>query len=471
MFLLSFFFFLFLLLLLFLFICSCSIMDYFSYKKGELWCEGLLVAALAREYSTPLYIYSARTIREHYRRLRDAFSSVSVLVCYSVKANSNLAILDLLCTEGAGFDVVSGGELFRALRVGADPRKIVFAGVGKTDAEIAMALDTGILMFNVESEAELDNLEQIAKKKKIVAPVALRINPDVDPQTHKYITTGKHENKFGIDLLTAARIVETWRKRKAARLVGLHVHIGSQLVSVEPYVAALTKVADFAEFCRRFMSSLEWVDIGGGFGIFYRECEALPVKKFADAVLPIVDRIGCRLVLEPGRFIVGNAGILATRVLYTKSSGDRVFVICDSGMNDLIRPSLYNAFHRIWPAKCAGRLPEASNGDTEAAGACGVDTEGHTNTRSFVVPDDAIVADVVGPICESSDFFAKERCLPAVSRGDLLAVFTAGAYGYSMASNYNSRPRPAEVLVDGGSHRLVSRRETYEDLVQCETQA
>ncbi len=491
-------------------------MDYFAYKKGQLWCEDTRVAALAREYGTPLYIYSGRTIREHYRRLREAFSAVcgspgagttpsrEVLVCYSVKANPNLAILDLLRAEGAGFDVVSGGELFRALRVGADPKKIVFAGVGKTDAEIAMGLDAGILMFNVESEAELDNVERIAKKKRTIARVALRINPDVDPKTHRYIATGRHENKFGIDLATARRIVEHWRRRRAVQLVGLHVHIGSQLLSVEPYVAALAKVADFSDFCRKYTGTLEWVDMGGGFGVFYREHEALPAKEFADAVLPIVDRIGKKLILEPGRFIVGNAGILVTEVLYTKNSGDRVFVICDSGMNDLIRPALYGAFHRIWPVRyrsrpgvrafagCYGEEVTASShkireeSSAEEVGVvenptCPPFSKGGSAVSPLSQkwgggdffpprerPSSKTVADVVGPVCESGDFFAKERRLPVVSRGDLLAVFTAGAYGYSMASNYNSRPRPAEVLADGKRHRLVSQRETYEDLVRRE---
>ncbi|MDQ7778769.1 MAG: diaminopimelate decarboxylase, partial [Planctomycetota bacterium] len=357
-------------------------MDYFEYRKGELWCEGVRVARLAREYGTPLYVYSARTITEHFRRIREAFTrpaprpgpASEPFICYSVKANSNLAVLKLLRQEGAGFDVVSGGELHRVLKIGADPKRIVFAGVGKTDAEIAAGLDAGILMFNVESEAELDNIDRIARKRKMTAPVALRLNPDVDPKTHKYITTGKHENKFGIDLVTAGRIVEGWTCRRNVRLVGLHVHVGSQLLSVKPYVAAMKKVAGFVRRHEKALGlspscgapgrstgrgaggatggiAIDWINIGGGFGVFYREREALPAKEFADAVLPLAAKIAPRIVLEPGRFIVGNAGILVTKVLYTKDSGDKVFVVCDSGMNDLIRPSLYGAFHRVWPLR------------------------------------------------------------------------------------------------------------------------
>lgn len=429
-------------------------MDYFRYYRGELRTEEVPVREIADQYGTPAYIYSARTIVEHYRKLRDAFAGPlppdrAPVLCYSVKANSNLSILKLMRDEGSGFDVVSGGELYRALKVGADPKKIVFAGVGKTDDEIAYALESGILLFNVESEEELANIDRIAGRAGKKAPVALRVNPDVDPQTHTYIATGKKETKFGVDLIRARRILSRGRDFKNVRLNGLHVHIGSQITKVDPYVETLQRISAFLPECEKMGCPIEWLDIGGGFGIWYKDKLARPAFEIAAAILPILQKTGCRFILEPGRFIVGNAGVLVTRVLYVKESGEKKFVICDAGMNDLIRPTLYSAYHRIWPVKTdmahSGEVPDEDHWDGPLA-----------------------VTDVVGPICESGDFFAKERKLPALARGDLVCVFSAGAYGYAMASNYNSHPRPCEIMVAGGEAKVVTGRESIEDLLRNE---
>ena len=429
-------------------------MDYFNYLRGDLVCEDVPVQKIAEEHGTPTYIYSARTILEHYRKLRDAFAGAgdlghAPLICYSVKANSNLSILKLMKDEGSGFDVVSGGELFRALKVGADPKKCVFAGVGKTDEEIDYALEKGILLFNVESEEELANIDRLAGKRGVKAPVALRVNPDVDPQTHTYMSTGKKETKFGVDLVRAKKILAGARELKNTALNGLHVHIGSQITKVEPYVETMQRIAAFLPECGKIGAKIEWLDIGGGFGIWYKDKLAKPAKEIAAAILPMLQKTGCKVLLEPGRFIVGNAGVLVTRVVYIKESGDKKFVICDAGMNDLIRPTLYSAYHRIWPVR------------TDA---------GHSGE----VPDEeqwsgpSIVADIVGPICESGDFFAKERKMPPLKRGDLVCVFSAGAYGYAMASNYNSHPRPCEVMVAGKDARVITERESMDHLLRNE---
>ncbi len=424
-------------------------MDYFRYRQGRLFCEEVSVADLAATHGTPLYVYSARTAAEHYRKVRDAFSRVPTLVCYSIKANSNLSICNLLRKEGAGFDVVSEGELHRVLAVGADPKTCVFAGVGKREDEVRFALSKGILLFNVESADELRLVDRVAREMGTVAPVAFRLNPDVDPQTHKYITTGKRENKFGIDLALAASLARAMREWKGVRLVGLHIHIGSQILKVEPYVKSVMKVVDFLGTCREMGHRIDLLNIGGGFGIFYKEKTARPVSEFADAITPTVARSGCRLLLEPGRFVVGNAGILLTTVQFVKESGDLRFIICDAGMNDLIRPSLYGAYHRIWPAA------------TDAS------YEGEPPDEDLWTGE-TISTEVVGPICESGDFFAHERKLPRIHPGEFVAVFSAGAYGYTMASNYNSHRRPAEVLVSGKDAALVTQRETYEDLMRNE---
>ncbi len=429
-------------------------MDYFNYLRGDLVCEDVSVAKIAEEHGTPTYIYSARTILEHYRKLRDAFAGAGdvanpPLICYSVKANSNLSILKLMKDEGSGFDVVSGGELHSALKVGADPKKIVFAGVGKADEEITYALEKGILLFNVESEEELANIDRIAGTLGKKAPVALRVNPDVDPQTHTYIATGKKETKFGVDLTRAKKILASAHELKNVAVNGLHVHIGSQITKVEPYVETMKRIAAFLPECEQVGAKIEWLDIGGGFGIWYKDKLARPAKEIAQAILPMLQKTGCKVLLEPGRFIVGNAGVLITRVLYVKESGEKKFVICDAGMNDLIRPTLYSAYHRIWPVRTdpghSGEVPD----------------EDHWAGPS-------IVADIVGPICESGDFFAKERRIPPLKRGDLVCVFSAGAYGYAMASNYNSHPRPCEVMVGGKEAKVVTERESMDHLLRNE---
>ncbi|MHC4598939.1 MAG: diaminopimelate decarboxylase [Planctomycetota bacterium] len=418
-------------------------MDRFDHRDDRLFCEAVPVADLAERFDTPLYVYSAGTVRDHFRRILDAFADVSPLVCYSVKANSNLAILKILHDEGAGFDIVSGGELFRVQAVGGDPARIVFAGVGKTDEEIAEGVDFGLLAFNVESEEELLRIEAAGRARDRAVAVAIRLNPDVDPHTHRYITTGKRENKFGLDLERARATAEVASGLDHVKLAGVHMHIGSQILEVRPYGASLEKVLAFADELKSRGHPVETVNVGGGFGITYDEQEALPPAVFAETIVPLVAASDYRLILEPGRFIVGNAGILLTRVVTAKRSGGKRFAIVDAGMNDLVRPSLYSAFHRIWPV--AGPAPDGVGEDRLA------DT------------------DVVGPICESSDFLGKGRLLPPLKSGDLLAVFSAGAYGFTMASNYNSRPRPAEVLVDGDEARLVRQRETREDLVRGES--
>jgi diaminopimelate decarboxylase len=431
-------------------------MDYFNYLRGELRVEDVPVQEIAEKHGTPVYIYSARTILEHFRKLRDAFAGAGAgdggqapLICYSVKANSNLSILKLMKDEGSGFDVVSGGELYRALKVGADPKKIVFAGVGKNDEEITYALEKGILLFNVESEEELANIDRIAGKAGKKAPVALRVNPDVDPQTHTYISTGKKETKFGVDLIRARRILQSAQELKNINLCGLHVHIGSQITKVDPYVETMQRIQSFLPEVAKIGTKIEFLDIGGGFGIWYKDKLARPAKEIAAAILPTLQKMGCRVLLEPGRFIVGNAGVLVTRVLYVKESGDKKFVICDAGMNDLIRPTLYSAYHRIWPVRTdAGHSGEAP------------DEEAWSGPSA--------VTDIVGPICESGDFFAKDRKLPLLKRGDLVCVFSAGAYGYAMASNYNSHPRPCEVMVAGKKAEVVTARESMDDLLRNE---
>jgi len=420
-------------------------MDFFHSKGGSLLCEEVPLRDVARGAGTPCFVYSRRTLELHYDRLVRAFEGVDVLPCFSVKANSNLAVLDVLRRRGAGFDVVSGGELRRALQVGADPRKIVFAGVGKTAEEMAAGLDAGILAFNVESEGELDLLERVAKARRRRADVALRVNPDVDAKTHTYISTGKRESKFGIDLEAAAGLAASLPRRKRVRMTGVHAHIGSQITEVGPHAEAVKKAIRFAADARAMGNPVETLNMGGGFGVYYRGGEARPAQEFGEVIVPLVKEAGLRLLLEPGRFIVGNAGVLLARVLYVKESGDRRFVVVDAAMNDLLRPALYGAHHRVWPVRAP--FPESEAGARES---------------------ETVLCDVVGPICETADFLAKERRLPPVEPGDLLCVFTAGAYGRVMSSNYNSRPRAAEVMVDGGRWQVVGERETFADLVRGE---
>lgn len=418
----------------------------FEYRSGVLHCEDVSVADLAERFGTPLFIYSETAILEKIRALRDAFAELDPLVCYSVKANSNLGVLKALAAAGSGFDVVSWGEFARVLAVGGAPERTVFAGVGKTDDEIAAALKAGVLMFNVESEAELDAIDAVARGLGLRAPVALRVNPDVDPRTHRYITTGNKESKFGMDVERARALAERARSMPGVDMIGVHAHIGSQITRVEPYAAAAAKCRDFIAALQAMGHPVRWFNMGGGFGISYKADEGRDVAEFARAVVPVVKETGCRLVMEPGRVVVGNAGILVGKVVYTKRSGDKLFLIQDAAMNDLIRPSLYQAFHKIWPVRAEGFPP-----DFLAESLPGAEP-----------------ADVVGPVCESGDFFAQDRPLPPVQRGDLLATFSAGAYAMVMASNYNTRPRAAEILVRGDRAKLVRRRETLEDLLAPE---
>jgi len=414
----------------------------FEYKRGGLLCERVPAEKIAGKVGTPAYVYSRDAILARFRDLKQAFSSAKPLICFSIKANSNLSIIRLLAKAGSGFDVVSGGELYRALEAGAKANRIVFAGVGKTDEEIADALKAGILMFNVESEAELERIDAIAKRMKKTAAVALRVNPDVDPKTHRYMSTGKKETKFGIDLARAKRTVDALAQFPHVKLAGMHMHIGSQITDMAPHAKALRKVVRFVTECKKKGHPIAHINMGGGFGIQYDREPKRTARDFAKKILPVIKGTGCRLLMEPGRFIVGNSGILLTRVVYTKQAGDgRTFVICDAAMNDLIRPTLYEAYHQIWPIN--GPAPKATS-------------------------DGMVVADIVGPVCETGDFFAKDRKIPAVDKDDVLAIFSAGAYGMTMSSNYNSRRRPCEVLVSGSKFQVIRRRDAYADLVANE---
>jgi diaminopimelate decarboxylase len=425
-------------------------MDFFNYRNGELYCEQTPVEKIAREVGTPAFVYSKATLLHHYRQIAQAFSPVNATVCYSIKSCGNINLCKVLADEGCGFDVTSGGELFRALAAGGDPKKIIYAGVGKTDDEIREAIRVGIAAFNLESEEEIENVDRLAGEmgKSIVG--AIRINPDVDPKTHKYTTTGKKETKFGVDIERAERVFEHYRTLKHLRLAGVHIHIGSPVYEIQPYIDAVAKTTALIDRLAEWGHKIEWLDLGGGFAVNYeRPDQALPITEHAKALLPLIANKPYNIALEPGRYIAGNAGIMLTRVLYRKTGGEKQFVIVDAGMNDLIRPMLYESYHFIWPTK-----PDAANVPTN-------------RSRSYD-PANGEVVDVVGPICESGDFLAKRRPLPRTKRGDLLAVFTAGAYGFAMSSNYNNRPRAPEVLVDGDTFKVIRRRETYEDLVAGE---
>ncbi len=421
-------------------------MSTFTYRDRSLYCEETPVASLADQFGTPLYVYSSRSFQDGLTTLQTEFRALDPLVCYSVKANSNLGVLQLMAQNGSGFDVVSGGELRRVLKAGGRPNEIVFAGVGKTDDEIAEGLRAGVLMFNVESEAELQAIDQVASAVGRTAPIALRVNPDVDPKTHRYITTGKKESKFGMDIERALRASETVLNLQEVSMIGLHMHIGSQITTAAPYADAAKRAAELIGQLRAMGHQVQWCNMGGGFGIDYRDGEALPVAAFAEVVVPTLRGTGCRIALEPGRSIAGNSGILVSRVIYTKESGEKRFIIQDAAMNDLIRPALYEGYHQIWPLEVPSGFPIPPQAVDEH------------NT-------DTVPQDVVGPICESGDILALDRLLPPLQRGDLLATFSAGAYGMVMASNYNTRPRAAEVLVEGSEVRLIRRRETFEDLI------
>jgi diaminopimelate decarboxylase len=426
-------------------------MDHFVYRDRNLHCEDVPVSALAQKYGTPLYVYSKATLLHHLKQIQTAFAEVDPLICYSIKTNANLHLARLMVEHGAGCDVTSGGELYRALKAGCPPEKIVFAGVGKTDVEIRTALENGVLLFNVESEGELLAVADVAKSAGKIAQVALRVNPDLPPKTHQKTDTSVKGVKFGLDIDTVLEFAQNVADHPHVKVVGLHMHLGSPILSAEPYRQGIEKGLILIDKLRGQGHRIVYLNMGGGFGIHYRKQEALPASAFAAVIVPGVKQAECKLILEPGRFIVGNAGVLVSRVIYTKDSGGKHFVIQDAAMNDLIRPTLYDSFHRLWPVRPAANVP-APPQDYEA------DIPG---TRK---------CDVVGPVCESGDFLAKQRALPPLSRGDLLATFSAGAYGMAMSSNYNGRPRAAEVLVDGGSHRLIRRRETYEDLVRQEVE-
>jgi len=414
-------------------------MNAFRYHRGELFCEGVAVRRLAEEFGTPLYVYSQGHVVGQYQDLDRAFAGVDHLICCSVKANGNLALLRAVAKAGAGFDVVSGGELYRVLRADGDPARCVFAGVGKTRDEIEYALKLGIYSFNVESEPELRMLAAAARRMGRRAPIAIRVNPGVDPETHRYISTGKHESKFGISVDRALRVYRAAAQLDGIEIRGVQMHIGSQITKTAPFVLAIRKIVPLLERVREMAPrTLEFFDVGGGLGIRYRNEQPPSAAEFARAALPPLRRTGLRILLEPGRFLFGNGGVLVTRVLYVKQTPVKRFVIIDAAMNDLIRPALYESYHEIVPvtAKSARRK---------------------------------MTVDVVGPVCESGDFFARDRRVAAVGEGEWLAVMSAGAYGMAMASNYNARPRPAEVLVNGRRYELVRRRESVKDLVAGET--
>jgi diaminopimelate decarboxylase len=426
--------------------------DHFAYRDGELFCEDVSATDVAGAAGTPCYVYSRATLRDHYRRLAEAFAPLEPLICYSIKSCANLSVCRTLADCGAGMDLVSGGELHRARLAGVDPGRCVYAGVGKTDAEIRSALVAGVGWLNVESEGEFENVSSIAADVGAPCRVALRVNPDVDPDTHRYTTTGKKETKFGVDLQRARRFFDVYGHDERCRLSGIHLHLGSPIYSAEPYVEGTAKVLALIDGLEAGGHPIEMLDIGGGFGADYETEQTPPATAYADRIVPLLaDRVarGLKIVIEPGRTITANAAVLLVRVLYVKTSGRKTFVICDGGMNTLIRPSHYSAFHFIWPCRVEGGLVPPRRAKQ-------VDLPG------------LVDVDVVGPICESGDFLAEDRALPPVQRGDLLAVFSTGAYGMVMASRYNSMPLPAEVMVDGGVVTLVRRRESYDDLTAHE---
>ncbi len=425
-------------------------MHSFHYRNRRLHCEEVDLEQVADKVGTPVYVYSDGTIRDHYRRLNGALPGLDHQICYAVKANSNRAVLRLLAEEGAGFDIVSGGELFRVLAAGGDPGRCIFAGVGKSREEIAYALEQGVHSFNLESEAELAYTERIAAGKGVRAPIALRVNPDVESGSHHYITTGRSENKFGIALDRVAEVYAAAARLPHLAIRGVQMHIGSQITEAAPFAEAIAKITPLVlELKKNY--GIEFFSIGGGIGIVYESSLAsgsgdwwegdaagtLTIEDYAAAIVPALRGLGLRILLEPGRFLVGNAGILLTRVRYIKRTGRKTFAIVDAGMNDLIRPALYQSYHEIVPT----RAPESA-------------------AREAI--------DVVGPVCESGDFFAQDRAMPPLAEGDLVAIMSAGAYGFVMASNYNSRPLPAEVLVRRDAFGVIRERQTLEDLVRGE---
>ncbi len=412
-------------------------MHEFTFKDNELYCEDVRIADIAKKVPTPFYLYSYKTLIDHYRKLKVAFSPIRPLICFSVKSNSNIAVLRALVRNGAGLDVVSGGELYRARLAGVDPKKVVYAGVGKRRDEIEEAIKFGILFFNAESEEELDEIQNAAKEMDKKVNVAIRINPDVAAKTHAHLATGKGDTKFGLDFETVHKIFNSRWKYPNLNIRGVHIHIGSQIVDGAPFEAAIKKVF---EFVKKYKIDVEYFNIGGGLGIIYSIENPQTARSFAKKVLPMLKKSHVKIILEPGRFISGNSGILVTKVLYTKITPRNKFIIVDGGMSDLIRPSLYTAYHKIVPVKV--RLDSSQTSEK---------------------------VDVVGPVCESGDFLGKDRYLPLMRRGDLLAVMGAGAYGFTMSSNYNSRPRPAEAMVINSRVYVAREQETYQDLVRGES--
>lgn len=411
-------------------------MHFFTYKDSELYCEEVPVREIAKKFGTPLYIYSAKTLKRHYSVFDSAFSGIPHLVCYSLKANSNLAIITLLKNMGSGADVVSGGELAKALKAGIPPKKIVFSGVGKSENELEQALRKKILLINVESKSELKKLRAICEKLKIKANVALRVNPDIDPKTHPYITTGLKKNKFGIPISEAEDLYRQIKDDRYLLPKGISSHIGSQILELSPFLEALNSILNLAERLKSYGIPIEYLDIGGGLGIPYKDELPPHPQEYGREMKELIKGRDYKIVLEPGRVIVGNSGILLTTITYIKETKEKTFYIVDAAMNDLIRPALYGAYHEILPVKKTDR--------------------------------EETVVDIVGPVCESSDFFAKERMIQKQNEGDMLAIMSAGAYGFSMASNYNGRCRPSEVLVNGEDFYLIRKRETIRDLLKNE---
>ena len=460
-------------------------MHFFHYRRGRLYCEDVDLARIADEFGTPLYVYSAGTILDHYTRLDAALAPLDHLICYAVKANSNRAILQLFRDAGAGFDIVSGGELHRALAAGGDPATCTFAGVGKSCEEIEYALEQRVYSFNVESEAELEYIDRIAGTKNLRAPIALRVNPDIDPCTHEYISTGSRENKFGIALDRIPAVYERAATMRNIDVVGVQMHIGSQITEAAPFADAIAKVAPIVRDLKS-RYPITFFSIGGGLGIVYESSfesgarewwdatafaskskrerkSALSIQQYVDAILPPLRELKLRILLEPGRLLVGNAGVLLTRIRYIKQSGEKKFAIVDAGMNDLIRPALYHSYHEIVPVE------EPS---TRSVGEAVSFPSRKSRSKSLSKSKNKTEKmDIVGPVCESGDFFALDREMPEVREGDLLAIMSAGAYGFVMASNYNSRPLPAEALVRGDRFALIRKRQTWKDLVRDEAVA
>jgi len=411
-------------------------MHHFQYKGDELFAEDVAVKSIVAKVGSPVYIYSQATLERHFKAMDEAFAAVPHTICYSVKANSNLAVLKNFINLGGGVDIVSGGELFRALKAGVDPRKVVYSGVGKKDEEIEYALTTGILMFNVESEQELDRINEIAGRLGKRAGIAIRVNPDVDPETHPYISTGLKQAKFGVNIERSLAQYQRAKDMKNLEILGIDCHIGSQLTKVAPFVDAIGKLKRLISSLNEIGIKLTYFDLGGGLGIRYGEEEPPLPAEYGHAVTEETKALGLHLLFEPGRNLVGNAGILVGKCLFTKPGDEKSFVIIDAAMNDLARPSLYGSYHRV----------QAVRKDQEGV----------------------IIADIVGPICESGDFLAKDREIPNFKQGDLVAFMSAGAYGFSMSSNYNSRPRVTEVMVRGDRFEVIRERETLDDLIRGE---